>query len=134
MCCLRRRDGARLRLKPRSKQAQSEPTTCCGMSIVDHSALLRPSVRLAILSQVQRVAERFDAGHRRALIVQATGTGKTRVAVAITEMLLKAGQAKRVLFLCDRLALRKQAKDAFAELLPAEPLRVVDGRIPSDPP
>jgi type I restriction enzyme R subunit len=83
---------------------------------------------------VRRVAERFDAGHRRALIVQATGTGKTRVAVAIAEMVLKAAQAKRVLFLCDRRELRKQAKDAFAELLPAEPLRIVDGRIPGNPP
>lgn len=83
---------------------------------------------------VRRVAERFDAGHRRVLIVQATGTGKTRVSVAIAEMVLKAAQAKRVLFLCDRRELRKQAKDAFAELLPAEPLRIVDGRIPGDPP
>lgn len=83
---------------------------------------------------VRRVAERFDDGHRRALVVQATGTGKTRVAVAITEMVLAAGQAKRVLFLCDRRELRKQAKDAFAELLPSEPIRIVDGRIPADPP
>lgn len=83
---------------------------------------------------VRRVAERFDGGHRRALIVQATGTGKTRVAVALTEMILRAGQAKRVLFLCDRRELRKQAKDAYAELLPSEPIRIVDGRIPADPP
>ncbi|MBD8736867.1 DEAD/DEAH box helicase family protein [Sphingomonas sp. CFBP 13706] len=83
---------------------------------------------------VARVSERFDAGHRRALVVQATGTGKTRVAVALTERMLAAGQAKRVLFLCDRRELRRQARDAFASLLPAEPLRVVDARLPANPP
>jgi type I restriction enzyme R subunit len=79
---------------------------------------------------VARICERFDdARHRKALIVQATGTGKTRVAVAIAELLMRAGWAKRVLFLCDRVELRKQARNAFNQFLPTEPL-VIASRTP----
>ena len=79
---------------------------------------------------VARVCERFDDDrHRKALIVQATGTGKTRVAVAIAELLMRAGWAKRVLFLCDRVELRKQARNAFRDFLPSEPL-VIASRTP----
>lgn len=55
---------------------------------------------------------------RKALLVMATGTGKTRTAAAIVEMLLKENWAKRVLFLADRNALVSQAKDSFKEHLP----------------
>ncbi len=75
-------------------------------------------LRLYQVEAVKRVAERFDQGHRKALIVQATGTGKTRVAVALTDVMLRANYAKRVLFLCDRRELRKQAINAFKQLLP----------------
>ncbi|MCP5414957.1 MAG: DEAD/DEAH box helicase family protein [Chromatiaceae bacterium] len=74
---------------------------------------------------VRRVAERFTSRRRKALVVQATGTGKTRVAISLAELLIRARWAKRVLFLCDRRELRKQAKDAFAEFVPGEPLTVV---------
>ncbi len=74
---------------------------------------------------VRRVTERFSERRRKALIVQATGTGKTRVAIALTDLLVRARWAKRILFLCDRRELRKQAKDAFAEFVPGEPLTVV---------
>ena len=57
----------------------------------------------------------------KALIVQATGTGKTRVAVSLCELLLRASWAKRILFLCDRRELRKQAHNVFKEFLPGEP-------------
>lgn len=49
--------------------------------------------------------------------MQATGTGKTRVAVALTDLLIRAGWVKRVLFLCDRRELRKQAKNTFDEFI-----------------
>ncbi|MBF0142628.1 MAG: DEAD/DEAH box helicase family protein, partial [Magnetococcales bacterium] len=88
---------------------------------------IRPSEiagRLYQLEAIKRVCERFTARHRRALVVQATGTGKTRVAISLTDVLIRAGWVKRVLFLCDRKELRKQAKNAFADFL-NEPLMVV---------
>ena len=51
----------------------------------------------------------------------ATGTGKTRTAVSLLDVLLRARWAKRVLFLVDRIPLQEQALDAFKEFLPAEP-------------
>jgi len=74
--------------------------------------------RLYQVEAINRVMERFSAGYRKSLIVQATGTGKTRVAISICECLIKAKWAKRILFLCDRRELRKQAKNAFKEFLP----------------
>lgn len=66
------------------------------------------------IEAVKRVCERFTSNRRKALIVQATGTGKTRVAIALCELLIRARWAKRILFLCDRRELRKQANNAFA--------------------
>ncbi len=80
--------------------------------------------RLYQLESIARVGERFTDKHRRALIVQATGTGKTRVAIALTKRLLDARWAKRVLFLCDRRELRKQARNAFNEFI-NDPIYVV---------
>lgn len=58
-------------------------------------------------------------GNRRnALLVMATGTGKTRTAIALVDMLMRANWAKRVLFLADRTALVSQAKTAFNQHLP----------------
>ena len=76
--------------------------------------------RLYQIEAIKRVFERFQDNYRAALIVQATGSGKTRVAIAICEMLIRAGRAKRILFLCDRRELRKQAHDNFTEHLPDE--------------
>ncbi len=69
--------------------------------------------------------ERFASRQRKALVVMATGTGKTRVAVALADTLVRHKWAKRVLFLCDRRELRKQALGAFKELLPGAPVAVV---------
>lgn len=55
---------------------------------------------------------------RQSLLVMATGSGKTRTAAAIVDMLTKCNWAKRVLFLADRNALVSQAKNAFNEYLP----------------
>lgn len=77
--------------------------------------------RIYQIETIKRVAESFENGRRKALLVLATGTGKTRVAVSLCELLYRARWAKRILFLCDRRELRKQADDVFKEFLPAEP-------------
>jgi len=87
--------------------------------------------RLYQIEAIRRVTERFTAMHRRALIVQATGTGKTRVAIALTDLLIRANWVKRVLFLCDRRELRKQAKNAYGDFL-TEPLTIVSRRTAKD--
>ena len=84
--------------------------------------------RLYQFAVIKSVLERFTDKHRKALIVQATGTGKTRVAIALTDLLIRAGWAKRVLFLCDRRELRKQAKNAFNDYL-SEPIRIINSRV-----
>jgi len=58
---------------------------------------------------VKRVQEGLDRGKRKFLLVQATGTGKTRVSMAIIDVLLRANRAQRILFLADRKELRDQA-------------------------
>lgn len=68
---------------------------------------------------LKRVASTFDDKHRKALLVMATGTGKTRTAIALVEMMMKQGWARRILFLADRNALVIQAKNNFVKLLPA---------------
>jgi type I restriction enzyme, R subunit len=66
-----------------------------------------------------RVTERLEnERQRRSLLVMATGTGKTRMSIALVEMLMRQNWIKRVLFLADRTALVKQAKRRFGELLP----------------
>ncbi len=87
--------------------------------------------RLYQVEAIKRVTERFTNKHRKALIVQATGTGKTRVAISLTELLIRAGWVKRALFLCDRRELRKQAKNAYNDFL-NEPLVVVGARTAKD--
>ena len=77
------------------------------------------------IESVKRIYEKFDTKRRKALIVQATGTGKTRVAIALAEALINAGWVKRVLFLCDRNELRKQAYNAFKDFIPSEPAVIV---------
>jgi type I restriction enzyme R subunit len=78
------------------------------------------------IEAVKRVCERFQNKHRKSLVVLATGTGKTRVAIALADLLRKAGWVRRILFLCDRRELRKQAKNAFNEFIPAAPVVLVN--------
>ena len=87
--------------------------------------------RLYQQEAIKRVTERFTGKRRKSLLVQATGTGKTRVAVALTELLIRAGWVKRVLFLCDRRELRKQAYNAFGEFID-EPRTRVSARTAKD--
>jgi type I restriction enzyme R subunit len=68
---------------------------------------------------IRRVGEDFQRRKlRKALLVMATGTGKTRTVIALIELLQKCNWIKRVLFLADRNALLTQAGNAFKEHLP----------------
>lgn len=60
---------------------------------------------------VKRILEGIQRGKRKFLVVQATGTGKTRVAMALIDVLLRSNKAQKILFLADRKALRDQAYD-----------------------
>ncbi|RKG84411.1 DUF4145 domain-containing protein [Corallococcus sp. CA049B] len=88
--------------------------------------------RMYQLEAVKRVCERFTFKFRKALLVQATGTGKTRVAISLCDVLMRAGWVKRILFLCDRRELRKQADRVFKEFMPGEPRVVVDSTTSGD--
>lgn len=83
--------------------------------------------RMYQIEAVRRVVEKFAEKKRRGLIVQATGTGKTRVAISLCDAMIKANWAKRILFLCDRRELRRQANNAFNEFLPSLPRTNVTG-------
>lgn len=70
---------------------------------------------------IRAVGERFTAGHRGALLVMATGTGKTRTAASLIDVLAKGNWIKNVLFLADRTALISQAKNNLNTYLPHFP-------------
>ena len=63
------------------------------------------------LEIVRQLSEHFSEGHRKALIQMATGTGKTRVAMALIKLLINANIVRNVLFIADRIALVNQAKE-----------------------
>lgn len=68
---------------------------------------------------IRRIGETFEKDHqRRALLIMATGSGKTRTVVGLTDLLMRCNWAKRVLFLADRVALVNQAGNAFKAHLP----------------
>ena len=70
-------------------------------------------------SAIKAVCDSFDKKNRRkALLVMATGSGKTRTVIALCDVLLKAGWVKNILFLADRKSLVLQAKRNFVNLLP----------------
>ncbi len=74
------------------------------------------------LEAVRRVVEAFEQGKRKALLVMATGTGKTRVAMSLADVFLRSNQARRILFVADRDALVSQAiGEGFEEHIPDEP-------------
>ncbi len=67
---------------------------------------------------IRQMTEHFSREHRKGLLVMATGSGKTRVAIALVDGLMRAGWVKHVLFLADRSALVRQAAGAFKSHLP----------------
>ena len=62
-----------------------------------------------------KIARLFDEDRRRFLLEMATGTGKTRLAAALIDRFIRAKQAEHVLFIVDRIELRKQALGVFQE-------------------
>lgn len=79
---------------------------------------------------VKAVCQSFDEKNRRkALLVMATGSGKTRTVMALCDVLLKHGWVKNILFLADRTSLVMQAKRSFTNLMPDLTLtNLCDGR------
>ncbi len=74
---------------------------------------------------IDKLCEEITAGRRKMLVEMATGTGKTRTAIALIKRLFEAGVVTRVLFLVDRIPLAKQTEDAFIEHLPEIPAYVL---------
>ncbi len=73
----------------------------------------RPYQKEAVLS----VCDAISKKHRKMLLVQATGSGKTRVSISIVDVLRRHNYVKNILFLADRKALVKQAKNNYVNLL-----------------
>jgi len=75
---------------------------------------------------IGNIFEQFSQARRKALLVMATGTGKTRTAIALVDVLQRAGWVKRALFLADRVSLVNQAVGAFKAHLPeSSPVNLV---------
>lgn len=78
--------------------------------------------KIAIQNVVQKLTQdvsgKMRGASRSALLVMATGTGKTRTAISFVDIMVRSNWAKRVLFLADRNALVTQAKRSFEKLLP----------------
>jgi len=89
---------------------------------IDSRIVDRPkSIRI-----VRELSEHFSDGHRKALVHMATGTGKTRVAMAIIDILINANYVRNALFIADRTALVNQAESSGFQEFFTEP--VVDLR------
>ncbi len=110
------------------RRASLEPL---GTAAIDRTIVERPYQ----LRAIRAVTEAFEHKRRRALLVMATGTGKTRTVIALVDVLQRANWVKRVLFLADRTALVNQAVGAFKTHLPdSAPVNLItdrggDGRV-----
>ncbi|KPF99704.1 restriction endonuclease subunit R [Rhodopseudomonas sp. AAP120] len=123
-----KRDELELLIQRRTGRAKLAETKI-NLGIAGHK---RPYQQRAI----RAIAKHFEAdGERKALLVMATGSGKTRTVIALVDLLMRAGWVKRVLFLADRIALVNQATGAFKAHLPdSAPVNLVtqrtsDGRV-----
>ena len=74
--------------------------------------------RLYQLRAVTKCCENYEKGIRKCLLVMATGTGKTRTAASVVDVMTRSQIMGRVLFLADRKELVKQAKNSFSSCLP----------------
>lgn len=81
---------------------------------IDNAIVERAYQHRAIRAMTESLAQ----GRRAGLLTMATGSGKTRVSIALIDVLMRANWVKRVLFLADRVALVKQAANNFKEHLP----------------
>lgn len=99
-------------MRQRREQRQSLSTEAINTNIVDRDYQI---------AAIRAILENLQVKRRKALLVMATGTGKTRATVALIDLLIRARWARKVLFLVDRVALQEQALFAFEEHLPSEP-------------
>jgi type I restriction enzyme, R subunit len=115
-----KRDELELLIQRRSSRKK------LGSESINRKIVERPYQHRAI----RNVARSFEQdGERKALLVMATGSGKTRTVIALVDLLMRAGWVKRVLFLADRVALVNQAAGAFKAHLPdAAPVNLVTER------
>ncbi|MGO3932451.1 DEAD/DEAH box helicase family protein [Rhodopseudomonas pseudopalustris] len=123
-----KRDELELLIQRRTSR-QELANTKINLAIAGHK---RPYQQRAI----RAIAKHFEQdGERKALLVMATGSGKTRTVIALVDLLMRANWVKRVLFLADRIALVNQATGAFKAHLPdSAPVNLVterssDGRV-----
>ena len=86
--------------------------------ITDMSVKHEISGRYYQIAGIHALCDHFNKKHRRGLLVMATGTGKTRTAISLVELLMRTGWVKNTLFLADRTSLVKQARREFAKHLP----------------
>ena len=93
------------RLRFIREKSQSLAETAINSTIVD---------RAYQHEAIRRVAEAFSTGRRRALLVMATGTGKTRTTMGLIDVFLRSSWAQKILFLADRDALVQQALNDLA--------------------
>ena len=78
---------------------------------------------------IRRISESFEKKKRKALLVMATGTGKTRTVISLCDLLIRCNWVKRILFLADRTALVNQAEKAFKAHLPdCNPVNLVTNK------
>ena len=91
-----------------------------------HRSLAEAPINEAIVERyyqtraIRRIGEALEKdGDRKALLVMATGSGKTRTVIALADLLMRCNWVKRVLFLADRVSLVKQAVDNFKKYLPS---------------
>lgn len=97
--------------------------------LIDRRKAKRPLENIHINNQITNryyqkeailaVADALKQKQRKALLVMATGSGKTRVAVSLVDVLTRHNWVKNVLFLADRKTLVRQAKNSFSHLLPS---------------
>ncbi|HEX7483693.1 MAG TPA: DEAD/DEAH box helicase family protein [Candidatus Saccharimonadales bacterium] len=80
----------------------------------DNKLKIMRKYQVGAIHAIQNAAKE---GNKRYLLEMATGTGKTLTCAAIIKLFLKTGNAKRVLFLVDRIELEKQAQEAFENSL-----------------
>lgn len=77
---------------------------------------------------IKNMCEWFNRRHRRGLLVMATGTGKTRTAISLVDVLQRNNRVKNTLFLADRTSLVNQAARNFSKLLPNSPVTVLSDK------
>ena len=91
--------------------------------VIDDNITNRDYQKNAIMAACKAYSQK----RRHSLLIMATGTGKTRVSISLTDVLMKANWIKNVLFLADRTSLVRQAHKNFNKLLPSVTTSIYTG-------